>query len=315
MIPVPAAASLSLSVIASTAVIISSVCLANADAPNPNVFRGAPPIQYSTLSGPSFLNSTDNSIQVVAGTTAMLTCGIKNLHNYTVSWVRGRDIRLLTTGSITYTSDTRFVPFNPSGGQQWILKIHYVRLTDAGSYLCQVSTTPPITHAINLTVHPEAVAKILPAPEVHVQLGSRLEVTCQVEGCPPPALLSWTREGQPVLTPDSSNYDLANGNATTPIATLTLARPHAEARDSGSYSCSSKCTTPVNVTVHVLREELAAMQHHNAASRKVASADLLSSVLLAMALLAWWRWQQGGHNTGSVECQLDLVLPADLTVT
>lgn len=115
------------------------------------------------------------------------------------------------------------------------------------------SARVPTSLSLSLALPAEAVARVLPAPEVHVQLGSRLEVTCQVEGCPPPALISWTREGQPVLTPDSSNYDLANGNATTPIASLTLARPHAEARDSGSYSCSSKCTTPVNVTVHVLR--------------------------------------------------------------
>lgn len=69
-----------------------------------------------------------------------------------VSWVRGADIRLLTTGSITYTSDTRFVAVNPSKGEQWVLKIHYVRKSDAGSYLCQVSTTPPITLTVNLTV-------------------------------------------------------------------------------------------------------------------------------------------------------------------
>ena len=70
-----------------------------------------------------------------------------------VSWVRGRDIRLLTIGLITYTSDKRFVSSNPARGQDWFLKIHYTRKQDAGSYLCQVSTSPPITRTVYLHVN------------------------------------------------------------------------------------------------------------------------------------------------------------------
>ncbi|XP_071532437.1 hemicentin-1-like [Panulirus ornatus] len=284
---------MAISLVATTAILISRVVLANDEFKWPDEIKGAPPIQYSTLSGPSFLNtSSSNTVSAVAGTTAKLPCGIKNLHNYTVSWVRGRDIRLLTTGSTTYTSDKRFVAINPSGGQQWILKIHYVRKDDAGSYLCQVSITPPITLIVNLTVQ-EAVATVLPGPEVYVQSGSRLEVVCQVEGCPPPALLSWRREGQPVLTPESNTYDLAHDNGSTPIARLTLAHPHAAPSHSGSYSCTSTCTAPVNVTVHVLRgEELAEyMQHHNTAAPRALACSLLPSLIAAAAtMLLHWCW-------------------------
>ena len=66
--------------------------------------------------------------------------------------MRLRDIRLLTMDNMTYTSAKRFVSVNPSKGQQWLLKIHYVKMEDAGGYMCQVSTTPPISLTIYLVV-------------------------------------------------------------------------------------------------------------------------------------------------------------------
>lgn len=50
----------------------------------PGLF-GAPPIQYSSLSGPSFVSDSREEYSAVAGTTAILTCTIRNLHNHTVS--------------------------------------------------------------------------------------------------------------------------------------------------------------------------------------------------------------------------------------
>ncbi|XP_047500864.1 uncharacterized protein LOC125046905 [Penaeus chinensis] len=65
-------------------------------------------VQYSTLVGPSFLNSSVHAhAHAPIGQTAYLTCIVRNLHNYTVSWVRARDIHLLTAGETTYTSDHR----------------------------------------------------------------------------------------------------------------------------------------------------------------------------------------------------------------
>ncbi|XP_066964574.1 junctional adhesion molecule A-like [Macrobrachium rosenbergii] len=255
-----------------------------------DVFPGAPPIQYSSLSGPTFITPNRSTVQAVEGTTAMLPCAVKNLHNFTVSWVRGRDIRLLTTSTATYTSEKRFVAAKLAGGSHWLLKIHYVRLSDAGVYLCQVSTSPPITLLVDLSVQ-ESVARVLPGPEVYVQLGSRLEVTCQVEGCPPPALLTWTRAGIPL--PTAAPAELSNvteKNATVPVAKLMLFKAVASAADTGNYSCSSKCTKTVGVTVHVLKgEELAAMQHHNR------SQQLLPTCMLTACLMMWlvlhWHWR------------------------
>ncbi|XP_050703137.1 hemicentin-1-like [Eriocheir sinensis] len=303
---IPRPAPLLLSALATLTTLTSSTARAEEGTRWEDILREAPPIQYSTLSGPSFLNTTTRTYEVVAGGTAKLHCGVRNLHNFTVSWVRGADIRLLTTGSITYTSDSRFVAVNPSKGDQWLLKIHYVRMSDAGSYLCQVSTTPPITLTVNLTVQ-EAVASVMPGREVFVKSGSRLEVVCQVEGCPPPALLAWTRGGQKVHMPDSLRYDLAKNNGSLSVSRLTLARQSATASDSGNYSCTSTCTIPINVTVHVLRgEELAAMQHHNTSSGPSPSSLLL--ILLQAVLLLDAHYTLGRRYLGTLRL---LAVPHD----
>lgn len=148
----------------------------------------------------------------------------------------GGSLRLpLNQGHKTNTyKKTRFISFSSRGNARWEKR---KRLK---------------TRTFTLT---EAVASVMPGREVFVKSGSRLEVVCQVEGCPPPALLAWTRGGQKVHMPDSLRYDLSKNNGTLPVSRLTLARQSATASDSGNYSCTSTCTIPINVTVHVLRGE------------------------------------------------------------
>lgn len=56
-----------------------------------------------------------------------------------VSWVRHRDIHLLTVGRYTYTSDQRFRAIHHPHSEDWILQIKYPQHRDSGIYECQVS--------------------------------------------------------------------------------------------------------------------------------------------------------------------------------
>lgn len=71
---------------------------------------------------------------------------------FQVSWIRHRDIHLLTAGRYTYTSDQRFEAIHEPHSDNWSLRIKYPQKKDTGIYECQISTTPPVGHPIYLTV-------------------------------------------------------------------------------------------------------------------------------------------------------------------
>ncbi|XP_053690848.1 probable cytochrome P450 4d14 [Sabethes cyaneus] len=103
--------------------------------------------------GPYFdTASIPSNITGLVGKTVMLICKVKNLGNRTVSWVRHRDIHLLTVGRYTYTSDQRFEAMHSPHTEEWTLRIRYAQRKDSGIYECQISTTPPIGHFVYLTV-------------------------------------------------------------------------------------------------------------------------------------------------------------------
>lgn len=72
--------------------------------------------------------------------------------NLQVSWIRHRDIHLLTVGRYTYTSDQRFEALHSPHSEEWTLRIKYPQRKDSGVYECQISTTPPVGHPVHLTV-------------------------------------------------------------------------------------------------------------------------------------------------------------------
>uniref|UniRef100_A0A182NDU4 Ig-like domain-containing protein n=1 Tax=Anopheles dirus TaxID=7168 RepID=A0A182NDU4_9DIPT len=67
-----------------------------------------------------------------------------------VSWVRHRDIHLLTVGRYTYTSDQRFRAIHHPHTEDWSLQIKYPQHRDSGIYECQISTTPHMSHFVHL---------------------------------------------------------------------------------------------------------------------------------------------------------------------
>ncbi|ODN00138.1 Lachesin [Orchesella cincta] len=69
-----------------------------------------------------------------------------------VSWVRHRDIHLLTVGRYTYTTDQRFRAIHQPNTEDYTLMIKYPQHRDSGIYECQISTTPHLSHYVHLNV-------------------------------------------------------------------------------------------------------------------------------------------------------------------
>jgi len=82
----------------------------------------------------------------------MWLCTNNNRLPLQVSWVRHRDIHLLTVGRYTYTGDQRFRSINQPPSEDWTLQIKYPQIRDSGIYECQISTTPHISQYIHLQV-------------------------------------------------------------------------------------------------------------------------------------------------------------------
>ncbi|XP_050735359.1 uncharacterized protein LOC127007915 [Eriocheir sinensis] len=205
-------------------------------------------VQYSTLVGPSFLNASANAhTHARLGHTAYLTCIVRNLHNYTVSWVRAKDIHLLTAGETTYTSDHRFVAVNPGGGAQWVLRLHHAQPKDAGTYLCQVSVTPPISTAVKLLVT-EATARVFPGREVFLKASSRLVLVCEVRGCPFPANPSWMRGNKVEKGTQVEEFYVTTSTTSTPIYEETTTTTTTTATTSTASATNTTTTITLTTT-------------------------------------------------------------------
>ncbi|XP_069954377.1 neuronal growth regulator 1-like [Cherax quadricarinatus] len=203
------------------------------------------------------------NVTALLGKTAVLNCRVKNIGSKTVSWVRHRDIHLLTVGRFTYTSDGRFSARHTPGSEDWLLMIHYLQKRDAGMYGCQISTTPPRSHLIHLSVvEPETV--IVGGPDVYINTGSRLSLTCSVKYSPePPAFIFWYHDDKLV------SYDRTRGGVVVStekgvVTTSRLLVQFAETRHTGRYTCAPANSTPKSVNVHVIAgDQPAAIVHEN----------------------------------------------------
>nr|XP_045624888.1 uncharacterized protein LOC123774568 [Procambarus clarkii] len=236
-----------------------------------------------TLDGPYFLTPLDSHLTTRAGQAAVLTCVVKQLGNRQVSWIRGRDLHVLSSGQVTFSSDSRVSVTHLK--DSWALTIRYSQPRDAGSYSCQVNTQPPLASWYNLTVV-EARANILGKETMYVQMGSTVSLECVIkEELVIPGLVLWY-QGDRLVDRDSGRVKVVTivGNVTTSTLTVAGATRH----DSGNYSCWPSAGRPDNVIVHVIQgDPPAAMQHGNSATwvttlLLVPVASSLTSLLLLL---------------------------------
>ncbi|ENN81351.1 hypothetical protein YQE_02241, partial [Dendroctonus ponderosae] len=110
-----------------------------------------------TTSSPSSVFFADNSrrnIEAIEGQTVVIPCTVRNLdRGKVVSWIRTKDILILTSGPHTFASDFRFeVIHSEKNVEFWGLRIRGVKEDDAGQYECQVNSEPKMSLAYQLTV-------------------------------------------------------------------------------------------------------------------------------------------------------------------
>ncbi|XP_043288301.1 kin of IRRE-like protein 2 [Venturia canescens] len=235
---------------------------------------------------PTFDYTQPTNVTALIGKTAYLTCRVRHLGDKTVSWVRHRDIHILTAGAYTYTSDQRFQALHrQTSGQnsewtEWTLCIKWAQERDQGIYECQISTIPLKSHQFRLNVVVPTAA-ILGGPELYVGAGSTINLTCAIRfSSEPPAYIFWYYDDN-VLS-----YDSPRGGVSvitekgTDVTTSWLLIQSAQASDSGEYSCKPSNANTASIRVHVVNGERPEAMQTGTAGPILSSSCLLVSLII-----------------------------------
>lgn len=222
---------------------------------------------------PEFENSTQREVVAAIGTTASLHCRVRNLGDRAVSWIRKRDLHILTIAVMTYTNDQRFLARHTDNSDEWVLKIVSVQSRDAGIYECQVSTEPKISQAYQLTIVSKytlcwnvrfvllflqcwniavfcvnctkcllwfalgSKAQILANRELFIQSGSDINLTCIAPQAPGPyTQILWFKDNE--LINDSTRGGIRVVSEQQ-IKTSNLIISKVLHADSGNYTCAA----------------------------------------------------------------------------
>ncbi|XP_050562875.1 hemicentin-2 isoform X2 [Spodoptera frugiperda] len=175
-----------------------------------------------------------------------------------VSWVRSRDLQILSHAGIVFTADARVSA--AAAGARHSLRIERLRTSDAGRYECQVNTEPKMSLFFNLTVVdepvPEVVVSVLGAGSVRAPAGGAATLACQARYEPPPQQLPlpdldirWQKGNLPISLQGGRGVALDTARWAARVESrLTLAA--LRAADAGQYSCSA-AGRAASLTLHV----------------------------------------------------------------
>ncbi|XP_011211388.2 V-set and immunoglobulin domain-containing protein 10 isoform X1 [Bactrocera dorsalis] len=229
---------------------------------------------------PQFENTTEREVIAAVGTTARLHCRVRNLGDRAVSWIRKRDLHILTIGIMTYTNDQRFLARHTDNSDEWVLKVVSVQPRDAGVYECQVSTEPKISQAYKLMVV-TSKAQILSNRELYIQSGSDINLTCIAPQAPGPYThMMWYKDSE--LINDSTRGGIRVVSEQQ-MKTSNLVISRVLHRDSGNYTCAADNSNSDSVLVHIIKSEQHAAMQHELATRM--QTPRLMLVLLAFFYL------------------------------
>ncbi|XP_059609162.1 zwei Ig domain protein zig-8-like [Phlebotomus argentipes] len=222
---------------------------------------------------PYFDFNVHRNITVPLGQTAFLHCHVERLGDKGVSWIRKRDLHILTVGPLTYTSDERFQIYDLKNSTQWNLMIKYAQKRDSGVYECQINTEPKMSLSYTLNVI-ELKADILGPSDLYVKSGSDIDLICKLSHrLADGANLFWYKDGDILeaatnaneISSDTSKRISADTDWTDGLTSRVTIR-RAVPSDTGNYTCNPSLARPASVYVHVIIGEHPAAMQHNAAS-------------------------------------------------
>ncbi|XP_071537040.1 neural cell adhesion molecule L1-like [Panulirus ornatus] len=244
---------------------------------------------------PYFLQPPARNVTAIEGQSAYLHCRVAQLGDKNVSWIRRRDLHVLTSSIQTFASDQRFLALHADRSENWTLLIRFSQVRDSGEYHCQVNTDPKISMVFYLKVQ-EAATLMEGSDQRYVRAGSTIQLSCRTSiASQPPGLLYWYRDTEILQHGGRVNISTHLENET--VSKLVIRG--AKVSDSGNYTCWPTKFLPTSVMVHVIPEAKAAAKSHGTANNggtsttkntkaasTASSADLLL-LLLTLSLLTW----------------------------
>ncbi|XP_011183619.2 uncharacterized protein LOC105212934 isoform X2 [Zeugodacus cucurbitae] len=244
-----------------------------------------PPLHYPhghRWNEPFFDLTMPKNITSLVGKSAYLGCRVKHLGNKTVAWIRHRDLHILTVGTYTYTTDQRFQTSYHRDIDEWTLQIKWAQQRDAGVYECQISTQPVRSFSVNLNIV-VPTASILGGPDLYVDKGSTINLTCVIKFSPePPTHIFWYHQDK-VLSEETSGGRIKFKTIKSEETKSILLINDADLLDSGKYSCYPSNTEIASLRVHVLQgERPEAMQTNSAPTARHSAAAQPTKLISAM---------------------------------
>uniref|UniRef100_A0A1A9WRG5 Ig-like domain-containing protein n=1 Tax=Glossina brevipalpis TaxID=37001 RepID=A0A1A9WRG5_9MUSC len=241
---------------------------------------------------PFFDLTMPKNITSLVGKSAYLGCRVKHLGNKTVAWIRHRDLHILTVGTYTYTTDQRFQTsyhhILDNEQNDILLRFYnddsYVvsndRIYQSGDDEFVGMFGPLQTVAV-------PTATILGGPDLYVDKGSTINLTCVIKFSPEqPTHIFWYHQNK-VLSEENSGGRLKFKTIKSEETKSILLIDGADLLDSGKFSCYPSNTEIASVRVHVLQgERPEAMQTNAAVAGKLQSLSDFAAITTIVGTFA-----------------------------
>lgn len=243
---------------------------------------------FAGHAAPSFDPATPRNVTTQLGQTVYLNCIVNNLGDKTVTWIRRKDLHVLTVGLDTYVQDPRFQAIHLERSNDWALQIRYAQLNDQGLYECQVSSDPKMSLFVRLRVL-VARAEIVggSSGQLFLKTGSTINLTCEISQSPePPVFVFWYHNERMINYDEAAKSHILVRKAGRNAAVSRLLVHDAVPSDSGNYTCGPSNADATSVAVFVLNgEKPAAIQHDATPPSTARPAVCVSDVVVLLAVL------------------------------